>query len=505
MEETAADYKQRREAELDKYGVDRYPNGFSTTSCIGKFREKYDTPELEANQSDKMAVECLAGRIVNIRYAGKNLIFIDIFGDNARLQVMVNSREYVTEPKENIIAFENVRYVLRHFDIIGVCGFVCRSKSGEFSLMSTELQLLSPCLQRTPDFESGLSDMTVRFGKRYLDMVYNPHVRKTMLIRNQVIKFIREYLDDRKFIEVDTPTISTHVGGANAKPFITHHNEMHMDMFLRIAPELYLKQLVIGGLERVYEIGKQFRNEGIDKTHNPEFTTCEFYMAYADYEKTKEMTEEILSTMVHKINGSFLLEYEGTCINFARPWNTIDIIPYLENKLGVQFPANLDSRPDQVMSVLMDIISEHNIDMRPPHTLTRMMDKVISTFIEPECIQPTFLINHPHFMSPLAKASKRDPGLAERFELFVNGKELCNSYTELNDPKMQRVMFDKQLREKEQGDDESQAPDEDFCEALEYGLPPTAGWGLGIDRLVMLLSGQTAIREVLTFPIIKHA
>lgn len=516
-----AEYTQRRNDELTEYGTLRYPNGFHTTMTISKYREMYNG-KLDKGACDTTTTVSLAGRIVNIRASGKHIVFLDISGSNCRQQIFVHSASYMgvssistftTVNTMPSIPFADIRKIVRNFDIVGVEGHPYCTKSGEFSISATSIYLLAPCMMRTPDFSTGLLDVNTRFQRRYLDMLYNPHVKQCIIMRDRVTKFIQRYLDTRGFVQVDTPIMSTHLGGAAAKPFITHHNEMHMDMFLRIAPELYLKQLVIGGLERVYEIGKQFRNEGIDRTHNPEFTTCEFYIAYEDYATTMCMTEELLSSMALELTGSTEIKYTNesdsgksdVIINFAPPFKRIDIMPFLENKLNVQLPHDVNDPwyEQQMRNVLMEVLKEHHVVLQPPHTLARMMDKLISEFIEPTCIQPTFLMNHPQFMSPLAKTHCTRPDVAERFELFVNGKELCNSYTELNDPVIQRHMFAQQMQERTEGDDEAPAPDEDFCRALDYGLPPTAGWGMGVDRLVMLLTNQSSIREVLTFPIIK--
>jgi len=429
-------------------------------------------------------------------------MFYDLHGEGVKIQVMSDIGSY--EGGED--AFRNIHSLIKRGDIVGVTGIPGKSKKGELSIFPSTMELLSPCLHMLPKGYTGLKNQEVRYRQRYLDLILNNETRHVFQVRAKIINYVRRFLDMRGFLEVDTPMMNLIPGGATAKPFITHHNDLNIDMTMRISPELYLKQLVIGGLDRVYEIGRQFRNEGIDLTHNPEFSTCEFYQAYADYTDLIQMTEDMVSNMVKEITGSYVVHYaaeeggEPVAIDFSPPWRRISMIDGLEEATGVQFPP-LDS--PEAQPFLITLCAKHGVECRPPQTVARLVDKLVGHFLEEQCINPTFITEHPEIMSPLAKTHRSRPNLTERFEVFVCKRELCNAYTELNNPFIQRQRFEEQAKQANQGDDEAQILDEDFCIAMEYGLPPTGGWGMGIDRLAMFLTNKWNIKEVLLFPAMK--
>ncbi len=481
---------------LQEDGVNMYPHKFQTTKTFPEFHQMYD--HLETGSRHHEFIECVAGRVQEKRGNGKKLAFYTVFSDGISIQYLCDKREYANQDK-----FKSDNELIHRGDIVGVRGFAGKSLKGELSIYVMELVLLAPCLKFLPKMAYGLKDPEIRARKRYFDLIANPDTRNVFITRSKIFKELRRYLDDRGFIEVQTPVLSLKAGGASAKPFVTHHNDLDQDMFMRIAPELHLKQLVVGGLNRVYELGPQFRNESIDSSHNPEFTSLEFYMAYADYNDLLTMCEELVASTVMSIHGKLKIKYQPLNrdeieIDFTPPYRRIDMIPELENLIGTKLPDDIAS--SETRDMLDDLCARVGVECGSPRTTSRLIDKLVGHFIEPDCQNPTFIINHPLVMSPLAKQHRSNPQLTERFELFVAGMELANAYTELNDPQVQRRRFEDQLKARKQGDDEAQDIDEVFIDALEYGLPPTGGFGLGVERLIMLMTNKNTIRDVISFP-----
>lgn len=434
---------------------------FHRTHKLCEFHKDYDHRCVDKNVFIETETVALTGRVMQIRSAGAKLIFIDIVGDDHKVQVFASADSYTGG------VFEDIHHSVKRGDIIGIEGNPGRTQRGELSIRPTKITSLSYCLHMLPSqHEVDTHGLTkdVKYRQRYLDLIMNARVKKTFKIRNEIIDFIRKFLRDRDFLEVETPMMNIIPGGATAKPFETYHNELDMKLFMRIAPELFLKMLIVGGIDRVFEIGKQFRNEGIDLTHNPEFTTCEFYWAYADYNDLMDLTEKMLSEMVLQIHGSYKIQYHPKGleekdnfieIDFSPPFRRMPMMKSLSEALNLELPSaeNLDS--EEAREFFDKLCKEHNVACSDPRTTSRLIDKLVGHFLESQCKNPTFITDTPQIMSPLAKWHRSEPGLSERFELFVNYHEVVNAYTELNDPKVQLEKFREQAKAKELGDDEA--------------------------------------------------
>ncbi|HHW49443.1 MAG TPA: lysine--tRNA ligase [Clostridiaceae bacterium] len=430
-----------------------------------------------------------AGRIMSKRDMGK-ASFCHIQDREGRIQIYVRIDEVGPDVYEDFKKFDIG-------DIVGVAGEVFRTKKGEISIKVKEITLLSKSLLPLPEKWHGLKDVDLRYRQRYLDLIVNPEVRKTFILRSKIIKAIREFLDNRGFLEVDTPLLNTIPGGAAARPFITHHNTLGIDLYLRIAPELYLKRLIVGGLEKVYEMGRMFRNEGISTKHNPEFTMMEVYEAYTDYKGMMELAESLISYVAQKVLGTTKVTYQGQEIDLTPPWNRMTMIEAVKKYAGVDFDQI--SSDDEARS----IAKEKGLSVKDGMTKGEILSLMFEEFAEEHLVQPTFIYDYPIEVSPLTKRKPDRPELTERFEIYITGREMGNAYSELNDPIDQRERFLDQVRRRESGDEEANMMDEDFLTALEYGMPPTGGLGIGVDRLIMLLTDSYSIRDVLLFPTMK--
>ncbi len=433
----------------------------------------------------------IAGRIMSRRIMGK-ASFAGLQDTTGRIQFYIR-RDDVGE--DVYAAFKKWDIG----DIVGLTGFVFTTKTGEISVHAQSIELLSKSLLPLPEKFHGLKDTDTRFRQRYVDLIVNPEVKRNFIIRSQFIKFMRKYLDDMNYIEVETPVLNTIAGGASARPFITHHNTLNLDMYMRIATELPLKRLIVGGMDRVYEIGRIFRNEGMDPKHNPEFTSVELYQAYADFHDMMDIAEGIISGAAKEILGTYEIEWMGEKIDLTPGWRRLTMVDAVKEYVGIDFGAITDDAEAVAAAEAVGVELADTADKTWGNALYACFDQRV----EEKLIQPTFITMYPVEVSPLTKASPEDPRLTERFELFVCHSELANAYSELNDPGVQRERFEKQLELRDRGDDEAEMLDEDFLTALEYGMPPTGGMGIGVDRAVMLLTNSDTIREVILFPTMK--
>ena len=454
---------------------------------IVNFKDRTPASEIKDNfeNYDGKSVR-IAGRIRAKRGHG-NMSFMDIQDESGTIQI-VNRKNVIGDEFKQVKKYDIG-------DIVGIEGNVFKTNQGEISIETQNPQLLTKSLQILPEKWHGLKDPDLRYRQRYLDLIVNPEVKEVFYLRSKIISEIRKFLDGRGFIEVETPILNTIAGGATARPFITHHNTLDIDMYLRIANELYLKRLIVGGFDKVYEMGRMFRNEGMDATHNPEYTAMELYQAYADYEDMMEITEHMVETVATNVLGKTTIEYDGQEIELKAPWARIPMIDAIKDETGIDF-NQIASYEDAVA-----IAKEKGVEVK--ETRGEIIAEFFEEFVEDKLIQPTFIIDYPVEISPLAKRKNDDKSLTYRFEAFINGKEVANAFSELNDAADQRERFEAQVAKREKGDDEAQMMDHDFVNALEVGLPPTGGLGIGIDRVIMLLTGQHSIRDVLLFPTMK--
>lgn len=457
---------------------------------ISKYEVSHHSDEVIANYDSLEGQRVsLAGRIMSKRVMGK-ASFMHLQDQNERIQAYVKRDDIGVDEYKLFKTYDLG-------DIVGIEGFVFKTKTEEVSVHVEKLVLLSKSLQVLPEKYHGLKDVDLRYRQRYVDLIVNPEVKEAFLTRTKALKALRSYLDDRGFLEVETPILNTIAGGANARPFITHHNTLDIPMYLRIANELYLKRLIVGGFDKVYEMGRMFRNEGMDMKHNPEYTAIELYQAYADYKDMMEITENVISHMAEVATGSMKIDYQGTEIDFTPPWKRMTMEECVKEYAGVDFSEiNTDEEA-------LAIAREKGIEITPGMRRGEVINAFFEEFGEDQLIQPTFITHHPVEVSPLAKRNVEDPRRTDRFEAFANRWELANAFSELNDPIDQRGRFEDQVRKRELGDDEACEMDEDFLNALEVGLPPTGGLGIGIDRVIMLLTNSTTIRDVLLFPTMK--
>ncbi|MGE6231258.1 lysine--tRNA ligase [Paenibacillus chitinolyticus] len=471
--------------ELRGLGVDPFGDKYVRTHTAKQILDAYEETPKEELEQQTVEVS-IAGRIMQKRAMGK-ASFAHLQDITGKIQIYVR-QDALGDTKYS--AFD----LLDIGDMVGVKGTVFKTKTGETSVKVTELEVLTKSLLPLPEKYHGLKDVETRYRQRYVDLIMNQEVKETFILRSKIIQSMRRYLDGLGYLEVETPTLHAIAGGAAARPFITHHNALDMQLYMRIAIELHLKRLIVGGLEKVYEIGRVYRNEGISTRHNPEFTMIELYEAYADYKDIMALTENMVAHIAQEVLGTTTVQYQGHEVNLAPSWKRISMVDAIKEVVGVDFSVHMSNEEAQRLA------KEHKVPVEPHMTFGHIVNQFFETFVEETLIQPTFIYGHPLEISPLAKKNPEDPRFTDRFELFIVAREHANAFTELNDPIDQRQRFEAQLLEREHGNDEAHEMDDDFIRALEYGMPPTGGLGIGIDRLVMLLTNAPSIRDVLLFP-----
>ncbi len=474
-------------AEISGSGIKPYAGKFTVTHSAQKLLEQYGESSKEALEAARTEAT-VAGRVVAMRSFGK-ACFTHIQDGSGRIQLYFQKN---TLGEDRYALFKK----LDIGDFVGASGHLFRTKTNELTLEVEDFTLLSKSLRPLPEKWHGLTDVELRYRQRYVDLIVNPDVKKVFILRTRIIQAIRTFLNARGYLEVETPMMQTIPGGATARPFKTYHNALGMDLFLRIAPELYLKRLLVGGFERVYEINRNFRNEGISTKHNPEFTMLEFYTAYADYRDLITLTEELVGSVAQEVLGKTDVAYEGHNINLTPPWKRMT---YMDSLREAGVPSDVLEHADKAFSYARDLGA--SLKGGEPHG--KVLNEIFEALVEPKLIQPTFITDYPTDISPLSKRCDDNPDFVERFELFIAGREMANAFSELNDPVDQKERFRKQVSEREAGDEEAHQMDEDFIRALEYGMPPAAGEGIGVDRFVMLLTGSSSIRDVILFPQMK--
>ncbi|MEC0247151.1 lysine--tRNA ligase [Paenibacillus chitinolyticus] len=471
--------------ELRGLGVDPFGDKYVRTHTAKQILDAYEETPKEELEQQTVEVS-IAGRIMQKRAMGK-ASFAHLQDITGKIQIYVR-QDALGDTKYS--AFD----LLDIGDMVGVKGTVFKTKTGETSIKVQELEVLTKSLLPLPEKYHGLKDVETRYRQRYVDLIMNQEVKETFILRSRIIQSMRRYLDGLGYLEVETPTLHAIAGGAAARPFITHHNALDMQLYMRIAIELHLKRLIVGGLEKVYEIGRVYRNEGISTRHNPEFTMIELYEAYADYKDIMALTENMVAHIAQEVLGTTTVQYQGHEVNLAPSWKRISMVDAIKEVAGVDFSVHMSNEEAQSLA------KEHKVPVEPHMTFGHIVNQFFETFVEETLIQPTFIYGHPLEISPLAKKNPEDPRFTDRFELFIVAREHANAFTELNDPIDQRQRFEAQLLEREHGNDEAHEMDDDFIRALEYGMPPTGGLGIGIDRLVMLLTNAPSIRDVLLFP-----
>ncbi len=484
-----ATFRERRLAEIDALrtnGVNPYPYRFDRTHTLGEIRATHGALEAGTETTDAVSI---TGRVMLKRNQGK-LMFLTVRDRSDDIQLFV-SKSVVGDA-----AFDSISS-LDLGDWVGAHGVVMTTRKGELSVKTSNVQLLAKALRPMPDKWHGLSDVDTRFRQRYADLIVNSDARRTFEIRHAIISSIRKTLGSRGYVEVETPVLHVEAGGAHARPFITHHNALDMQLYLRIALELHLKRLIVGGMERVYEIGRVFRNEGISTRHNPEFTMLESYQAFADYSDIMELTQDIIVNAAHDALGTTSLEIGGAMCDLGAPWPRLRMVDLASAKVGREL------HPSQPVTDMRKVADDHGVKWEQRWGSGRIIEEIFAEKAEGELTMPTFVTGHPVEISPLARVDREDPHLTERFELFVQARELANGFSELNDPVEQRQRFEAEQRAKEAGDITAGTVDEDYLRALEFGMPPTGGLGIGIDRLTMLLAGVSTIREVILFPTLR--